>query len=208
MTAGPPWLAWVREVHALAQAGITYAPTPYDRDRYERLRTLAADMTAALADVDPAPVRLLFGTEAGYLTPKLDVRAAVADADGRLLLVREIEDGGWTMPGGWADVGESIAEGAVREVAEESGYVVRAERLLGLYERERWGHPRLPFFTLKAVVAARLLGGSASTSSETDGVGWFAADELPPLSVGRCSPELLRRVFEHLADPTLPTDLD
>jgi ADP-ribose pyrophosphatase YjhB (NUDIX family) len=202
-----PWLSWLRELHGIAQAGLAYADSPYDLQRYERLRELAADMTAALSGAEPEQLRLLFGGEAGYLTPKLDVRAAVFDPAGQVLLVREVTDGRWTLPGGWADVGESVAEGAVREVREESGYVVAATRLLGIYERERWGHPPLPFFTLKVVVGARLLGGEAATSTETDGVGWFARDDIPPLSLGRCSPQLLARVFAHHDDPGLPPDL-
>ena len=208
MSSAGRWLGWVRELHSIAQAGLTYAVSPYDTQRYARLRELAADMTAELADAPPPRLRLLLGSEQGYLTPKLDVRAAVFDADGQVLLVRERIDGGWTLPGGWADVGESLAEGAVREVREESGYVVEVDRLLGLYDRERWGHPPLPLFTLKAVLACRLLGGEAAVSIETDGVGWFDRAMVPPLSEGRCSPRLLARVFEHHDDPGLPPDLD
>lgn len=192
----------------LAQAGLSYATSDFDLARYARLRDISADMVSALAGSDPPRLRMLFSDQAGYQTPKLDVRAAVHDPEGRVLLVREVEDGRWTLPGGWADVGESLAEGAVREVVEESGYVVEPERLLGFYERLRWGHPPLPFFTLKAVVACRLVGGAARGSVETSEVGWFGRDELPPLSEGRISPRLLARVFAHLDDPTMPADCD
>ena len=116
-------------------------------------------MTAALRDADPEVVRMLFRAQDGYATPKLDVRAAVFDQAGRVLLVRERVDGAWAMPGGWADVGESLAEGAVREVREESGYDVVIDRLLGLYERERWGHPA-------AAVLHPQGGARGATSSE------------------------------------------
>jgi ADP-ribose pyrophosphatase YjhB (NUDIX family) len=202
------WAAWVEELRSIAAAGLAYSDSPYDRDRYTRLLTVSADMTAALRDAEPEVVRMLFRAEDGYATPKLDVRAAVFDDAGRVLLVRERVDGAWALPGGWADVGESLAEGVAREVREESGYEVVVDRLLGLYERERWGHPPLPFFTLKAVLAARVVGGAPATSSETDEVGWFARDRLPPLSVGRNSPQLLARVFAHADDPSLPPDVD
>lgn len=202
------WLSQVRELQSLAQSGLSYAQSPYDLDRYARLRDLAADMLAALGGGDPEQVRVVYAERVGYETPKLDVRAAVFDAAGRVLLVREVQDGLWTLPGGWADVGESLAEGAVREVREESGYVVAHERLLGFYERERWGHPPMPFFTLKAVIGCRLLGGAPAHSTETDGVGWYGEDDLPPLSTGRCSRRLLARVFEHHRHPGLPPDLD
>lgn len=201
------WLAWVREVRALARAGLTYSSSPFDLERYTRLEEISTEMQASLAQVPAARIAMIFSGEPGYVTPKLDLRAAVHDDAGRLLLVRETHDGRWAMPGGWADVNESLAEGVVREVVEESGYVVEVDRLLGVYERERWGHPPMPSFTLKAVVACRLTGGSPATSHETDGVEWFPRDGIPPLSTGRTSPELVRRVFEHFDDPALPPDL-
>jgi ADP-ribose pyrophosphatase YjhB (NUDIX family) len=208
-TPASTWLGWFREVQSLAQAGLAYAHDPFDAERYARLRDLAAEMTAALVHAPPERLRMLFRAEEAYLTPKLDVRAAVFDESGRVLLVRERQDGLWTLPGGWADIGESVAEGAVREVREESGYEVVAERLLGLYERERWGHPVIPHFTLKAVVACRMVGGAASgPNTEIDGVGWFGREEVPALSEGRCSAMLLRRAFAHHDDPGLGADLD
>jgi ADP-ribose pyrophosphatase YjhB (NUDIX family) len=202
------WLTDVRELHAIAQEGLTYASSPYDLQRYQRLLDLAERMATALADGDPDPIKLELTEDAGYLTPKLDLRAAVHDEAGRVLLVKETADGCWSLPGGWADVNESLVEGTVREVLEESGYEVTAERLLGIYERERWGHPPLVHFTLKAVLRCRLVGGSPTTSAETAGCGWFAREEIPPLSLTRTSPQILRRVFEHHDAPGLPPDLD
>jgi ADP-ribose pyrophosphatase YjhB (NUDIX family) len=156
--------------------------------------------------------------EEGYLTPKVDLRAAVRRSDGALLLVRERVDGGWTMPGGWADVDESVAEGAVREVAEEAGVDVRATGLLGLYERERRGHPPIAWHCLKAVVACEPVDASGG-EPVADGVevmdaGWFApaAARSLELSAGRTSPWLLDRVLARLAEPWppagAPADLD
>ena len=203
------WLARVRALQAIAQEGLTYTRDPFDLARYGRLKDVTADIAAAL-DVGsaPGPLRLAVEQAQGYLTPKLDVRAAVFDEAGRVLLVRETHDGRWTLPGGWADVGEGIAAGAVREVREESGYLVEYERLFGVYDRERWGHPPMPSFTLKAVVGCRVVGGEATTSAETDGVDWFARDAAPELSRGRTSERLLARSFEHHDDPDLPPDVD
>jgi len=201
------WLGWSRELHSIAQAGLTYAENPFDTARYGRLRELTAELTAALVDGPPAPVHLAVTSEQGYLTPKLDVRAAVIDDAGRLLMVREVADGRWAMPGGWADVNEGLTAGTVREVFEESGYRVEATRLLGIYDKRHWGSPPSPWFTLTAVTACRLLGGQATPSAETTAVGWFGRDELPELSVGRTPQPLLDRVFPHHDDPTLPQDL-
>ena len=202
------WLRRVRALQAIAQEGLAYSRDPFDIARFDRLKEVTAEIAGALSDGEPAPLRLAVEQADGYLTPKLDVRAAVFDDAGRVLLVRERRDGRWTLPGGWADVDEGVAVGAVREVREESGYVVEYERLLGLYDRERWGHPPIPWHTLKAVVGCRLLGGEATTSIETDGVEWFGRGEVPDLSAGRTSPRLLERVFEHHDDPSLPPDVD
>jgi ADP-ribose pyrophosphatase YjhB (NUDIX family) len=198
----------VRALQAIAQEGLTYARNPFDTDRYARLKAVTADIAGALDEGSPGPLRLAVEGADGYLTPKLDVRAAVFDDEARVLLVRETSDGRWTLPGGWADIGAGLAANAVREAREESGYVVEYDRLFGVYDRERWGHPPMPWYTLKAVIACRLLGGSARTSIETDGVGWFARDNIPELSPGRTSPKLLTRVFEHHDDPSLAPDID
>jgi ADP-ribose pyrophosphatase YjhB (NUDIX family) len=202
------WLRRVRALQSLAQEGLAYTRDPFDAVRFTRLKELTAEIAEALSDGEPAPLRLAVEQSEGYLTPKLDVRAAVFDDHGRVLLVQEHIDGRWSLPGGWADVGEGLAAGAVREVWEETGYVVEYERLLGVYDRERWGHPPASWYTLKAVVGCRLIGGEATPSMETDAVEWFARDEVPELSTGRMSARLLERVFEHHDDPALPPDVD
>ena len=202
------WLRRVRALQAIAQEGLAYTRDPFDAVRFTRLKELTAEIAGALSDGEPAPLRLAVEQAEGYLTPKLDVRAAVFDDQGRVLLVQEHSDGRWSLPGGWADVGEGLAAGAVREVREESGYVVEYERLLGVYDRERWGHPPASSYVLKAVVGCRLLGGERATSMETDAVEWFARDEVPELSTGRTSQRLIERVFEHHDDPGLPPDVD
>jgi ADP-ribose pyrophosphatase YjhB (NUDIX family) len=202
------WLRRVRGLLAIAQEGLAYTRDPFDAVRFTRLKELTAEIAGALSDGEPAPLRLAVEQAEGYLTPKLDVRAAVFDHRGRVLLVQEHSDGRWSLPGGWADVGEGVAAGAVREVREETGYLVEYERLLGVYDRERWGHPPASWYVLKVVVGCRLLGGQATPSMETDAVEWFAREDVPELSTGRTSARLLERVFEHHDDPGLPPDVD
>ncbi len=110
------WLRRVRALQAIAQEGLAYTRDPFDQARFARLKEVTAEIAGALSDGEPAPLRLAVEQAEGYLTPKLDVRAAVFDEAGRVLLVRERRDGRWTLPGGWADVGEGLAAGAVREV--------------------------------------------------------------------------------------------
>ncbi len=207
----PAWLTWAREVQALAQSGLAFSRDPYDVERYRALTALAARMMAAASGGAATADGLgaLFAMETGYATPKVDVRGAVFDADGRLLMVRELADGGrWTLPGGWSDVNQSASECAVREVLEESGYVVRAEKLALLHDRARQGHhPAGPFsiyklFFLYAPVAT-------GPNIETTGARFWAEHEIPAeLSTGRVLPHQIARLFAHHRQPELPTEFD
>jgi ADP-ribose pyrophosphatase YjhB (NUDIX family) len=146
-------------------------------------------------------------TDVGYATPKVDVRAAVF-REGRLLLVREREDGRWTLPGGWADIGDSPSTAVVREVKEESGYDVRARKLLALLDRNLHGHPPIPYHAYKLFFLCDIVAGNAHAEQETDAVGFFAHDEVPPLSLTRVTPSQMARLFEHFFHPEWPTQFD
>ncbi len=210
MTDEPDWLLWAREIQATAQTGLAFTKDPYDAERYLALRRLAVRILAAHSGADTARIAALFDREVGYATPKIGVRGAVFDPDGRILLVREAADGGrWTLPGGWAEVNQTLAKSVVREVAEESGYTVRAEKLAALWDRARQGHPVGAFSIVRAFFICSLQGGTARTSLETTEVGWFAEAALPAdLSPGRILPHQLARMFAHFRQPTLPTEFE
>jgi hypothetical protein len=109
------WIEWVRRLHAIVQNSLMFSKDPFDRERYEQVRSIAAEILASSTEMDPVLVHSLLQGEQGYATPKIDVRGAVFH-ENRLLFVRETADGLWTLPGGWADVGESPAEAVVREI--------------------------------------------------------------------------------------------
>jgi ADP-ribose pyrophosphatase YjhB (NUDIX family) len=134
----PAWLEWARRLNALAQTGLTFAENPYDIERYTAICTIAAEMIAQGAGVDAGQVLDLLDADAGYATPKVDVRGIVF-RDGKILLVQERSDGLWTLPGGWADVGNSPADAVVREIREESGFENRATKLLALLDQRSSG---------------------------------------------------------------------
>jgi ADP-ribose pyrophosphatase YjhB (NUDIX family) len=192
---------------ALAQNGLTFSENPYDMERYEEIRSIAAEMIAQGADMESGRVLALFAADAGYATPKVDVRGVVF-RDGKILLVQERSDGLWTLPGGWADVGDSPADAVVREIREESGYETRATKLLALLDRNRHGHPPHVNHIYKVFIRCEILGGSPTTSHEIQGVGFFAEDEIPDLSLTRIMPAQIARMFEHYRQPDLPADFD
>ncbi len=201
---------WAKRLQAIAQTGLTFTKDQYDIDRYRSVRQIAAEILAANSSgMSPARLIDLMACDVGYATPKVDVRAAVFSDEG-ILLVRERSDGGWTLPGGWADVGDSPSTAAVREVKEESGYDVVARKLAAVYDRDhaRHGHPPVPYHVYKLFFLCDPVGGAAKTSTETDAVSFFAEDRIPPLSLERVTPGQIAHLFDHSRHPEWPTSFD
>ncbi len=205
MTASRIELA--RRLQAIAQSGLAYTKDPFDVERFRAVRQAAAELLAAQSGSETEQVLRLFEAEDGYATPKLDVRGVVF-RDDQILLVRERQDGLWTLPGGWVDVGDSPSEAVRKEVKEESGYDVRAVKLLMLYDRERHGHPPLAWHIYKLFFLCQIDGGGPQSGMETDEVGFFDEDALPDLSRTRVTPEEIHRLFEHHRNPDWPTEFD
>jgi ADP-ribose pyrophosphatase YjhB (NUDIX family) len=207
MTIFPNWFAWVEQLQSLAQAGLTYSKNDFDLDRYRQIQGIAAEILSAGTDVSIIKTKQLLIEEHGYATPKLDVRGVVIDQN-KVLLVKELSDGKWTLPGGWVDVGESPAYSAEREVWEESGYKVKVNRLLALYDNRK--HDFYPTFThiYKIFFLCELIGGSPKNSIETSDAQFFPLDAIPTLSSGRITHNILNSLINIALDPNAATDFD
>jgi ADP-ribose pyrophosphatase YjhB (NUDIX family) len=205
----PQWLLWAQRLQALSQSGIAFSHDVYDLERYGEISRIAAEMMAQGSGLpDPELLAAAFAREIGYATPKVDIRAGVF-RDERILLVQEREDEGrWSLPGGWADVGDSPAEVAVREVREESGYEVVAVKLAAVLDRNRHGHPPLPFHVYKFFFLCELVGGEAKANHEIEAADWFAEDALPPLSITRVTEPQISMLFRYRRQPDLPARFD
>ncbi len=201
------WLEWAKRLQAIAQNGLTFTENPFDVERYKSLRAIASEILVTYSNVEPSYVLDLFTKEEGYATPKVDIRGVVF-RDNKLLFVKEREDGCWALPGGWADIGDSPSEVIVREIQEESGYLTRAVKLLAVYDRDRQGHPPLSHYVYKMFFQCELIGGTPAVSMETDEVGFFAENEIPPLSLARILPSQVARMFDHYRHPDWQTDFD
>ena len=200
----PRWLLWAREIQALAQTGQTYAVNDWQRERYHRLMEISAEIISEHTQLPFEPLLEGFVNQPGYATLKVDVRGAVF-RDGKILLVREKLDGGWTMPGGWADVGDSPAQGAEREVWEESGFSVRARKVIGVYDANR-AYPLELHHAVKLVFLCDIINGEARTSNETIDVGFFPQDGIPqPFAGERTRTRHIEHAFAAYTDPSLPT---
>jgi ADP-ribose pyrophosphatase YjhB (NUDIX family) len=203
----PRWLEWAREIQALSQTGYHYAENEYQRERYHRLAEIAAEMVAEHTDLENAQVIHIFNQQVGYATPRVDVRGAVFQ-EGKLLLVKERQDGGWTMPGGWADVGDIPSQAAEREVWEEAGFRVKASKVIGVYDANRV-EPLEIFHAFKIVFLCDVLTGEPRPSSETSEVALFGRDEIPAVLSGeRTRRRHIYDAFHALDDPDCPTVFD
>jgi ADP-ribose pyrophosphatase YjhB (NUDIX family) len=203
----PRWLGWIKRLQAIAQDGLTYSSDDYDLGRYEQLRELATEMLAAHSTGMLEEARDLLALETGPATPKVDVRAVLFKGD-RILLVKEPDEAGWSVPGGWADVGEAPSEAAVRETLEESGYKVKPVKLLAAYDRDRRGHPPMAYHVYKLVYLCEILDDEPRSEVDTEGARFFGEHEIPELSVTRVTQTQISRFFEQHRDPTQPTDFD
>ena len=201
------WFRWANRIRAIAQTGLAFATDVYDRDRYAELREIAADCLSRLTCIPRAGLQRLFAEETGYPTPKIEVRAAVFQ-EGRVLLVRERDEALWALPGGWADIGYSPGDAAAKEVFEESGYIVKPRKILAMLDRSKRPRPPSIHYVYRLFVGCDLIGGEPTESIETDGVGFFARDELPPLCTSRSSSWDVDRAFYHLDHPDAPADFD
>jgi ADP-ribose pyrophosphatase YjhB (NUDIX family) len=203
----PRWLEWAREIQALAQTGHHYSENDYHRLRYKRLMEIAAEIVSEYSSLDYPLLIGSFRAQIGYATPRVDVRGAVFN-DGKLLLVRERADGGWTLPGGWADVGDVPSQAAEREVWEEAGFRVKARRVIGVYDANR-NRPLELFHAFKIVFLCDLLSGEARPSDETSEVSFYGRDEIPiVLSGERTQSRHILDAFACLEKPDLPTVFD
>ena len=200
-------LEWAREIQALVQTENHYAQDDYSRDRCRRLAEIAAEMISENTGIDFLPLAKAFRAQIGYATPKIDVRAAVFQGE-KLLLVRERLDGGWTMPGGWADVGDTPSKAAEREAWEEAGFHVQARKVVGVYDANRVS-PIEVFHAFKIIFLCNIVDGEARASKETSEVAFFPQDSIPVNFSGeRTTARHIRDVFDALNNPDCPTVFD
>lgn len=203
----PKWLEWAQQIQSIAQKGLSYSKNPFQIEDYKLLRNIAADIVSNYSQVKQSEILDLFLQEVGYPTPKVAVRGAVFQ-DNQILLVKERSDGFYALPGGWAEVGETPGEAAVREIFEESGYQTRPIKLLAVYDINKHGYPPHPHGIYKLFFQCEIIGGSPKSSIETEEVKFFAEDNIPQLSPRRITPVLITKFFEHYRNRDLPTDFD
>jgi len=191
---------WSETLAAIARTGMGFTENLYERERYEEVLHVAADIKAVARELDEAEhERAAVERETdhfvqewmtsigegvpGYVTPKVAIGAIVGNERGEILLVQRKDSGIWLYPTGWADVGYSPAEVAVKEVSEETGIECEPTRLLGVIDGQRMGFSRFGMYML--LFHCRATGGSLRPHPlETSDVGWFGPTALPEATAG------------------------
>lgn len=201
------WVDFAIRIQSIAQAGLQYGEDKYDKERYEELRKISAEMISAKTDIPVNKVYDLFCNETGYQTPKVDTRAAVF-INGKILLVHE-NNGTWSLPGGWCDVDQSVAENTEKEVREETGFTVTSEKIIAVQDWRKHNVTNYAYGVVKIFVLCRYESGSFEKNIETTEIGLFGKSELPDnLAAEKCTREQILMCFDSVENPNSPTLFD
>jgi ADP-ribose pyrophosphatase YjhB (NUDIX family) len=202
------WLQWARQLQSIAQIGIEYTKDAFDRERFEQIREISIAIMSSYTELDHHIVRQLFANETGYQTPKVDIRAAIFNDAGKILLVKEKIDNRWSLPGGWADIGLSIRENVLKEAKEEAGAEVLPKRLIAVQDRQKHIHDLFPYSIYKIFVECDFIRGEFIDNIETGAQGFFRFENLPELSTSRNTPEQIGMCFRARREKGFETFFD
>ena len=175
----------IKRIQSLAETGLHYAENIFDRERYDELQTICLELLEKISDVPIEKIKPVLIDNNGYKTPKVDVRTVVFNEKDEILMIREKVDGCWALPGGWADIGYTPRQIAEKECFEEAGLEVKAKRILAILDKTAQKMPPQFEYVYKIFILCEKQNDRISTGSETDEVGWFAEDNIPPLSEPR-----------------------
>ena len=200
------WLELIIEIQSLAQNGLAYTNNVYDKERFERLRDISAEMLSMKSDLSLEKVKDLFCSEKGYQTPKLDTRAVIFKDD-KILLVKE-NNGTWSLPGGWVDVLESVASNTVKEAKEETGLDVVPKRIIAIQDRNKHNKPVYAYGICKTFVLCEVIGGKFEKNIETIETNYFSLDELPLLAEAKTNKEQIEMCFKSVNDESWQVQFD
>ncbi|WP_190810120.1 NUDIX hydrolase N-terminal domain-containing protein [Flagellimonas sp. S3867] len=193
----------IKRIKAISEIGLVYAQDPYDRERYEELQQISLNLMSNIGDTAIEVLQEFFMPQDDYPTPKVDVRGFVLNEKDEILMAKESIDGKWTIPGGWADIGSTPSEIAIKEIEEETGLKVEVVKLLAVYDKQVHPHPPEPYYIYKLNFFCKIVGGELKPGFDMLGAEFFALDSLPELSEERILESQLKHLFQ-LAKSSAP----
>ncbi|MDR2774173.1 MAG: NUDIX hydrolase N-terminal domain-containing protein [Tannerella sp.] len=190
-----------QRIRAMSQTALTYSTNEYEIDRSKELIAISDRITSIVSGAKEDDIRADYHPAKEYVTPKVDIRAVIFNDSDVILLVREKADGRWSLPGGWSDVGFTPREIVVKEAKEETGFDVRVIRLLAVLDKRCYSHPASPFYVYKFCFLCEITGGDDNLTFDILDKGFFALENLPPLSLDRILPEQITLLDTLRRDP-------
>ena len=187
-------IEYIIEIQSMAQSALFYVKDVYDKERFERLRDISAEMMALKTELPLETVKTLFCSDYGYQTPKVDTRAAIFKDD-KILLVHE-ENGTWSMPGGWCEFNMSPVDNTIKETKEESGKDIRVKSVISVQNRDNHNVPPYAYGIVKIFYLCEEVGGEFEKNHETTEIAYFAENELPDLAPEKCNEEQVHMCFD------------
>lgn len=187
----------LKRIQTLAEIGLEYSNSNYDKERYDEIQEICLEMLEQLTDVSLEKIRPVIQENNGYKTPKVDVRAVVFNAEGRILMIQEKVDGCWALPGGWADIGYTPRQIAEKECFEEAGLTVKSVRLLAVMDKTAQQMPPEFEYVYKLFIHCEPVNDRIAIGEETLDVNWFSEENLPELSKPRNLESQIRLMFRY-----------
>jgi len=187
-------LVQLKKLKALADTGLVYSESGYDRDRYDQIKQITLDLMGEITNTPVKKLTDFFLPVKEYPTVKVDVRGFVLNEKDEILMAKESVDGKWTIPGGWADIGDTPSEAVLKEIKEETGFNSEIVSLLAIYDKRCHPHPPETYYIYKLMFFCKITGGELAHGFDMQGAGFFPLDELPELSKDR----ILKSQLEHL----------
>lgn len=183
----------IQRLLALAETGLIYSHSPYDKERYGEMRLGLKQLLSEVTDLDVTQVTQLLTPSPVYSTPLVDVRAFIV-RDRKVLLVKDTVTGTWALPGGFCDVGFSPSENIVKELKEETGYDATCGRLLAVFDTNHWQFQAKQY--VKLVYECQIFAGAFNANHEVSELAYFDIFGLPELSEKRITVEQMRLLWE------------
>lgn len=190
-----------KRIKAIAHTGLVYSVDEYNIERYSELEDISHRLINELTSEPAERIRDFFLNAKEYPTAKTDIRAVIFNESNEILLVQEKSDNKWSLPGGWAEIGYSPKEVAVKEVVEETGLVVKAEKLLAVLDKKFHGHPAELTYVYKYFIRCTIQSGEFIQAHDINNVSFFSQDNIPPLSENRVIKSQIDLMFEFLYNP-------
>jgi len=198
----------LKRIQALAEIGLEYSNTNYDKERYDEIQDICLKMLSQITEIPVEKIVPVIQEKNGYKTPKVDVRAVVFNDDNKILLVQEKIDGYWSLPGGWADIGYTPSQIAEKESFEEAGLTVKASQLIAVMDKTAQQMPPEFEYVYKLFIRCEPMNNRIAIGEETTDVGWFSENELPELSKPRNLESQIHLMFEYFRGEKTAVYLD